>query len=172
MFFTDGQTLEVEDYRDFNDGYAVTKWKNVTHTGEPGKRLEYADTDFPMFRLADVYLIYAEATARGASGSDMSRAVDLVNELRERADGSNAANITQEDLSPEFILDERARELYWEAHRRTDLRRFGRFTGGDYVWSWKGNQQQGAGTDSRYEIFPIPSSDINSNLNLTQNPGY
>ncbi|CAN5277776.1 hypothetical protein BH23BAC3_BH23BAC3_31720 [soil metagenome] len=171
MFFTDGQSLEVEDYRDFNDGYAVTKWKNVTHTGEPGKRLEYADTDFPMFRLADVYLIYAEAAVRGGGG-DMSRAVDLVNELRARAYGSDAGNISQADLSPEFILDERARELYWEGHRRTDLRRFDRYTGDNYVWSWKGNQQQGAGTDSRYEIFPIPSSDINSNLNLTQNPGY
>jgi len=171
MFHTDGQTLEVEDYRDFNNGYAVTKWKNVTHTGEPGKRLEYADTDFPMFRLADVYLIYAEAAIRGGGG-DMSRAVSLVNELRERAYGSDAASVSQGDLNLDFILDERGRELYWEGHRRTDLRRFDRFTGDNYVWAWKGNQQQGAGTDSRYEIFPIPSSDINSNLNLTQNPGY
>lgn len=171
MFFTEGQTLEIDDWRDFDNGYAVTKWKNVTHTGEPGKHLEYADTDFPMFRLADVYLIYAEAAVRGGGG-DMGRAVDLVNELRERAYGSDAANISQGDLDLDFILDERARELYWEGHRRTDLRRFDRYTGDNYVWSWKGNQLQGAGTDSRYEIFPIPSSDINSNLNLTQNPGY
>lgn len=172
MFHTDGQTLEVDDYREFTNGYAVTKWKNVTSTGEPGKRLEFADTDFPMFRLADVYLIYAEATLRGASNGNTSRAVELVNELRERAFGSSAANISAAELDLDFILDERARELYWEGHRRTDLRRFGKYTGGEYVWSWKGGSQEGSATDERFEIFPIPSSDINSNLNLTQNPGY
>ncbi|REL38374.1 RagB/SusD family nutrient uptake outer membrane protein [Rhodohalobacter sp. SW132] len=172
MFHTDGQTLEINDWRTFNDGFAVTKWKNVTRTGEPGKRLEYADTDFPKFRLADVYLMYAEATLRGATGGDETRAVNLVNQLRERAYGNDIANITAGELDLDFILDERARELYWEGHRRTDLRRFGQYTGNEYVWSWKGNQQEGTGTNQRYEIFPIPSSDINSNLNLTQNPGY
>lgn len=172
MFFTDGQTLEVDDYRDFTNGYAVTKWKNITSAGQPGKHLSYADTDFPMFRLADIYLIYAEATLRGAQGGDINRAADLVNELRERAYGSDAANISAGELTLNFILDERARELYWEGHRRTDLRRFGKYTGADYVWSWKGGDQAGSSTNERYEIFPIPSSDINSNLNLTQNPGY
>lgn len=171
MFHTDGQSLEIDDLRDFNSGYAVTKWKNITSSGEPGKRLEYADTDFPMFRLADVHLIYAEANLRSNSGN-RDRAVNLVNALRERAYGSDAANITAGDLNLDFILDERARELYWEGHRRTDLRRFGKFTGGDYLWSWKGGSQDGSATDDRFNIFPIPSSDINSNLNLTQNPGY
>lgn len=170
--FTDDQTLEIESVQDFKQGYALTKWSNMRSDGQPGKNLEFADTDFPMFRLADVYLIYAEAVVRGAAGGDVNTAVNLVNELRERAYGDDSGDINAGDLDLNFILDERARELHWEGHRRTDLRRFNRFTGGQYVWSWKGESQEGSATDQRYEIFPIPSSDINSNLNLTQNPGY
>jgi hypothetical protein len=171
--FTDGQSLEIESVQDFNQGYTLTKWSNMTSTGQPGKNLSYADTDFPMFRLADVYLMYAEATVRGAAGGNISRAVDLVNELRERAYGDDSGNITANQLQQQnFILDERARELHWEAHRRTDLRRFGQFTGGDYVWAWKGETQEGTATEDFYQIFPIPATDINSNLNLTQNDGY
>ncbi len=172
MFFTDGQTFEIDDYRDFNQGYAVSKWKNVMRNGSPAPRTDFVYTDFPVFRLADVYLIYAEATLRGASGGTVPQAVTYVNELRERAFGGPEANINAGDLNLNFILDERGRELYWEAHRRTDLRRFDRYTGDNYVWSWKGGSQAGSGTSSHYEIFPIPSSDINSNLNLSQNPGY
>lgn len=170
--FTDGQTLEIESVQDFNQGYTLTKWSNMTSTGQPGKNLSYADTDFPMFRLADVYLMYAEATVRGAAGGDITRAVSLVNELRERAYGDDSGDITANELDLDFILDERARELHWEGHRRTDLRRYGQFTGGEYVWSWKGETQEGAATADTYQIFPIPSTDINSNLNLIQNPGY
>ncbi|HKL14996.1 MAG TPA: RagB/SusD family nutrient uptake outer membrane protein [Balneolaceae bacterium] len=171
--FTDDQTLEIESVQDFKQGYALTKWSNMTSTGQPGKNLAYADTDFPMFRLADVYLMYAEATVRGAAGGDINRAVNLVNDLRERAYGDESGNITASELQQDnFILDERARELHWEAHRRTDLRRYGQFTGGDYVWSWKGETQEGSATANTFQIFPIPSTDINSNLNLTQNPGY
>ncbi|PKD44355.1 RagB/SusD family nutrient uptake outer membrane protein [Rhodohalobacter barkolensis] len=172
MFYTDGQSLEIEELAEFTNGYAVTKWKNITSTGQPGKRTEFADTDFPMFRLADVYLMYAEATVRGASGGSASTAADYINELRERAYGNDSGNISAGDLNLDLILQERTRELYWEGHRRTDLRRFGLFTGDDYIWSWKGDVQEGAGTSSHFEIYPIPSSDINSNLNLTQNPGY
>ena len=172
MFYTDGQSLEIEDYRDFTQGYAVSKWKNVDRNGVAPPRTDFVYTDFPMFRLADVYLIYAEATLRGASGGDVNRAVSLVNSLRERAFGGPEANISVDDLDLDFILDERGRELFWEGHRRTDLRRFGKFTGDEYIWSWKGGEQNGTATNDIYEIFPIPASDINSNLNLTQNPGY
>lgn len=172
MFFTDGQTLEVDDVSSFSNGYAVEKWTNKTSDGGNGSALQYVDTDFPMFRLADAYLMYAEAVVRGAAGGDINKAVGFVNDLRFRAYGDNSGDITSGELTLDFIIDERSRELYWEGHRRTDLRRFGLYTSGDYVWAWKGGTQEGESVSDIYEIFPIPSSDVNANPNLTQNPGY
>ena len=90
-----------------------------------------------MFRLADAYLIYAEAQLRGGGG-DRAQALAYVNALRQRAYGDASGNITDGDLTLDFILDERGRELLWEAHRRTDLVRYGLFTGGDYLWAVEG----------------------------------
>ncbi|HEX6982132.1 MAG TPA: RagB/SusD family nutrient uptake outer membrane protein [Balneolaceae bacterium] len=171
MFYTNGQTLEIDDIKEFTNGYAVTKWKNITSTGEPGKVPAFADTDFPMFRLADVYLMYAEAILQGGQGGSKAEALQLVNDIRERAYGGASGNITMAELTLEFIMDERARELYWEGHRRTDLIRFGKFID-DYKWAWKGGTQEGSATHKRYKLYPIPASEINSNPNLTQNPGY
>jgi len=70
------------------------------------------------------------------------------------------------------VLDERARELWWEGHRRTDLIRYGLFTGGDYLWAWKGNSQAGSSTPDTRNLYPIPASELVANPNLTQNPGY
>ena len=172
MFFTDGQSLEVDDITSFDNGYAVTKWTNKTSTGADGSDLEFVDTDFPMFRLADAYLMYAEATVRGAASGDLNKAVGLVNDLRFRVYGDNSGDITSGELTLDFLIDERSRELYWEGHRRTDLRRFGLYTSADYVWAWKGGVQEGQAVSDIYEIYPIPSSDVNANPNLTQNPGY
>jgi len=172
MFWTDGQSLDIDDVGKFEQGYAITKFKNITSTGVPGSDLTFPDTDFPIFRLADVYLMYAEAVVRGGAGGDMATAVNYVNLLRERAYGDNSGNIKAADLTLDFILDERARELYWEATRRTDLIRFGKFTGGNYLWPWKGGVKAGVATDSKYNLYPIPSSDLTANPNLTQNPGY
>jgi hypothetical protein len=169
--FTDGQDKEIQDIGDFAQGYTISKWKNITSDGQTGSDLAFVDIDFPMFRLADVYLMYAEATIRGSSG-DANKAVNLINDIRERAYGTSSDNISTSDLSLDFILDERARELYWEGHRLTDLRRFGKFTGGDYVWAWKGNTQNGSSTDDKFEVYPLPASDVNSNPNLQQNEGY
>ncbi len=171
LFYTEGQNLEIEDLFQFTDGYAITKWRNITSTGATGSDLTHPDTDFPMFRLADAYLMYAEAALRGGGGS-MSTALAYVNELRERAYGDDFGNMTEADLTLDFILDERARELYWEAHRRTDLIRFGKFSGSDYVWAWKGAVKEGKSVDDKYQLFPIPSSDVNANPNLIQNSGY
>lgn len=172
MFYTDGQNLEINDLFQFTDGYAITKWKNITSGGQPGSDLTFPDTDFPMFRLADSYLMYAEAVLRGGSGGDLSTALSYVNALRERAYGDNFGNITQDDLTLDFILDERAREFYWEGYRRTDLIRFGKLTGGDYIWEWKGGVKEGKATDARYNLFPIPASDLGANPKLTPTPGY
>ncbi|GAB3165309.1 RagB/SusD family nutrient uptake outer membrane protein [Telluribacter humicola] len=169
MFYTQGQTLEINDLFNFNDGYAVTKYTNVTSGGQKGSDIEgnFPDTDFPMLRLADVYLMYAEAVLRGGSGGDRATAIGYINQLRQRAD---AATVT--DINLDFILDERARELYWEGHRRTDLIRFNRFVSGAYLWPWKGNVKEGQAVADYLRLYPIPASDIVANPNLKQNTGY
>lgn len=171
LFFTEGQTLEIENLGDFTNGYATIKFNNLKRDGTPGSSLEYVDTDFPMFRLGDVYLMYAEAVLRGGSGGDLNTAIGYINALRERAWGTADGNISEINLN--FILDERARELFWEGHRRTDLVRFGKFAGSTgYVWAWKGNSKDGLEVDVKYNLFPIPAADINANPNLEQNQGY
>ena len=169
-FYTDGQTKEISNIGSFNDGYAVPKYRNVTSTGTPGVDENHPDTDFPMFRLADAYLTYAESVVRGGSGS-MSTAVGLINELRERSYGDASGNITSADLTLDFILNERARELYWEGHRRTDLIRFNQFTENG-IWPWKGNVAEGRVTESFRNLMPIPASELLANPTLEQNPGY
>lgn len=172
LFYTDGQTLEIDHPTVFTEGYLCTKFRNITSGGAPGQNEVFVDTDFPLFRLADVYLMYAEAVKRGAQGGDLATAVEYVNRIRTRAYGNASGNITATDLTLQFILDERGRELYWEGHRRTDLIRFGQFTGDSYLWDWKGGVKNGAGSDSHYDLFPLPASDRAINTNLDQNFGY
>ncbi len=171
IFFTDGQSKEINNISRFEDGYAVPKYKNVDSQGNPGSDPDnHPDTDFPMFRLADAYLMYAEAVVRGVGGSKPT-AVNYINELRERAYGDDSMNISEADLTEDFILNERARELYWEAHRRTDLIRFNKFSENG-IWAFKGGVPQGATTQAFRNLMPIPASDLGVNTNLTQNPGY
>ncbi len=173
MFYTSGQTLEINDEFSFTDGYAMGKFKNVTAAGAPGSDVggDFPDTDYPMFRLGDVYLMYAEAVLRGGSGGDIATAVGYINQLRERAYGDTSGDITSGDLNLSFILDERARELFWEGHRRTDLIRFGQFSDNG-VWAWKGGIPAGKTTEKFRDLYPIPSTDIIANPTLVQNPGY
>lgn len=172
LFYTLGQKLDIDDLTLFTDGYAVNKFKNVTSTGARGQDSDFPDTDFPMFRLADVYLMAAESILRGAGGADKTKAAQYFNKVRERAYTGTAGNVEASNLDLDLILDERARELYWECHRRTDLIRFGQFTSGSYVWQWKGGVRDGAPVDAFRNVFPIPSADINANPNLRQNTGY
>ncbi len=173
QFYTAGQNINITDMGSFTDGYAITKWSNLTSTGAKGSDSSgnFADTDFPIFRLADAYLIYAECVVRGGGGSAVT-ALGYVNALRDRAYGNTSGRISSGDLTLQFILDERGRELYWEGQRRTDLIRFGQFTGSAYIWPWKGNVASGAPTSSFRDIYPIPSNAIGANQNLLQNPGY
>lgn len=174
VFHSNGQTLEIDNLSTFTEGYPIVKFKNVSSTGVAGSDASgnHADTDFPMFRLADVYLMYAEAVLRGGTGGTAGQALQYVNQLRERAYNNTSGNLTAEQLTLDFILDERARELKWEAHRRTDLIRFGRFTSGTYLWPWKGGVKEGRAVEAFRVLYPIPSSDITANPNLTQNEGY
>ena len=173
MFYTDGQNLEIEDIPTFTDGYAVTKFKNIDSNGNQGADTSgnFVDTDLALIRLAEIYLNYAEATLRGGGG-DINLAVSKINELRERGYGSSTYNITSSDMTLDFLLDERSRELYWEGQRRTDLVRYGYFTSGNYLWPFKANQPDGTSTDAFRNVFPIPSSSISANPNLQQNEGY
>ncbi|GAB4162407.1 MAG: RagB/SusD family nutrient uptake outer membrane protein [Winogradskyella sp.] len=172
LLYTDGQNKDIMSVATFTDGYAVAKYRNVDVNGNPGSDTtgDHTDIDFPMFRLADAYLMYAEAVLRGGGGST-STAVDYINELRLRAYGDTSGNISQADLTLDFIIDERSRELYWEAHRRTDLIRFDQFSDNG-VWQWKGGVQSGTTTESFRDLMPLPATDLGINTNLEQNPGY
>jgi hypothetical protein len=111
----------------------------------------------------------AECQLRDGSGVTAQQALDYVNDLRTRANGQA---IIASEMSLDFILDERARELHWEAHRRQDLIRFGKFTGGSYNWAWKGNGANGIALPSYYKLYPLPTESVAANSNLIQNEGY
>lgn len=166
---SEGRPIGIVDISDRDTGFIIQKYSNVGSDGTPGIDLTFVDTDFPLYRLADVHLMYAEAHLRGGGG-DLSTAVDLINDLRTRANNPNL--IDSDDLTLQFILDERSRELHWEAHRRQDLIRFGLYTGGNYNWAWKGNGSNGIAIPANFNVYPIPSLSLSSNPNLTQNPGY
>ncbi|MCC9166871.1 RagB/SusD family nutrient uptake outer membrane protein [Pontibacter harenae] len=169
MFY--GDKLEIDDPSAFTDGPKVTKFKNITSTGTtPQPAGVFVSTDFPLMRLAEMYLVYAEAVLRGGTGGDLNTAVGYINALRTRAYGNTFANVNS--ITLDFVLEERGRELYWEGFRRTDLIRYGRFTTDAYLWPWKGGVQEGRGVSQNYRLFPIPSTDIIANTNLVQNPGY
>lgn len=174
MFWSAGQKLEIADIGQFTDGWAITKFSNLTSTGAAAAHAhpDFVDTDYPVFRLADVYLMYAEAVLRGGTGGSAATALGYVNALRQRAYGDATGNITSGQLTLDFILDERARELYWEGHRRTDLIRFAKFTTASYLWPWKGKVAEGAATQSYRDLYPIPSNDLGANPTLKQNAGY
>jgi starch-binding outer membrane protein, SusD/RagB family len=173
MFHTDGQSLEIENIPPFNNGYAVAKFKNVDSNGNAGSDTtgDFVDTDLPLIRLAEIYLNYAEASLRGGGG-DLSLATAKINELRQRAYGSTSGNINGGDLTLDFILNERSRELYWEGLRRTDLIRYNYFTSNNFLWPFKGNVPNGTSVDAFRNVFPLPINTLSVNPNLTQNPGY
>ncbi|NDV69393.1 RagB/SusD family nutrient uptake outer membrane protein [Dysgonomonas sp. 25] len=167
-----GDTPVITDVTDFYHGLASYKFRNITSAGVGGTNTNFADTDFPLFRLAEMYLIYAEAVKRGGTGSD-ANALTYMNLLRVRAFGNSTENYGSfAAVTLDEILDERARELYWECHRRTDLVRYGYFTTARYMWEWKGGTKEGRSVSSHYNIYPIPSTDITANPNLKQNPNY
>jgi starch-binding outer membrane protein, SusD/RagB family len=172
MFYTEGQSQYMNNgVTDRTGGYFSIKWSNRRDDGSVASNTstDGVDTDFPMFRLADAYLMYAECAAR--TNTNLSTALTYVNDLR---DHRNAAHVAESDLrgTPtdiipfKFFLDERGRELYWECVRRTDLIRFGCFTTALYKWQWKGGVKDGAAVDNKYNIYPIPATEISANPNL------
>lgn len=133
----------------------------------------HANNDFPLFRLADIYLMKAEAMMRMNGGVANQAAVDLVNQIRTRA---GAILYTTATLTLDEILAERGRELAWEGVRRTDLIRFDQFTKG---WRFKGANTDmtslyPAGESGRFRmVMPIPKWVMDANPDVyTQNEGY
>jgi hypothetical protein len=124
--------------------------------------------------------MYVEAQMRASgatNGSSTTNAnatsVGYINALRMRANnGTMAGNVTQTNITLDFLIDERSRELHWEGHRRQDLIRFAKYTGGGYNWAWKGNIATGTSISSNFSVFPVPAQSLGANTNLTQNTGY
>lgn len=173
LFFRKGQSFQITDPTNFNDGYGSVKWRNSTSTGgygsdaiQSGRAGTFVDTDFPMFRLADVKLMYAEAVLRGGTGGTQGTALEQVNQVRARSNATALGSVSLPD-----ILNERSRELYWEGQRRTDLIRFGVYAVG-YNWPFKGGTPAGVDIAAFRTVFPLPNTDLVANPNLKQNTGY
>lgn len=153
----------------FKQGVWVYKFRNVSSTGLPGQHTSLSDVDYPLLRLAEMYLNYAEAAARGKANT--TTGLTYLNTIRQRAYGDNSGHYAT--LNLDEILDERARELYWEGFRRTDLIRFGKFTGASYLWPFKGGVAGGKSTESYRNLYPLPADDVLANVgNLKQNDNY
>lgn len=164
--FGDPHTREVVDWSDFSNGYCQMKFTNLNHDGSQiSSTAGFPNTDYPIFRASDAYLMLAEAELR--RGGIQTDGEDAFNAVRERAGLEPMTGITLED-----IIDERGREFYWENMRRQDLIRFGLLTSDTYLWDWKGGIYEGQGVADRFNLFPIPSTEINANGKLEQNPGY
>ena len=166
----------------FSCGYGYMKWRNVTKDDQISASGDtYTSIDFPMFRTGEAYLTAAEAILRGANAAK-SVALGYVNEIRMRAYMSDnyakpgisstvSGKITENELTLDFILAERQRELASELVRRTDLVRFKKFTKNNN-WDFKNGDRLGSDVDDKYNIFPIPDSELTNNPNLVQNDGY
>jgi len=158
-----------DDLATFTDGLATVKYTTQRSDGGSVSNTTHNDNDIILMRLAEAYLAYAEAEARAAgSNTTLTEGTRLINVLRTRANNS--------DLHTTYtlreILDERARELYFEGVRRTDLIRYGYYGNSSYTWQWKGGVHEGGKFGAYRNIFPIPQTEIATNSNLKQNPGY
>lgn len=159
------RSIEFEQIAGFNSGLSIVKWSNIRTDGAPTSHVEFPDVDIPLIRYAEMFLTRAEAKFRLSGDPQQARADIEV--LRSRAGASTPATITEQ-----FIIDEWCREFYMEGRRRSDLNRFGLFTGDKYIWDFKGGVAEGKGVADYFKVYPIPADDIRGNENLNQNEGY
>ena len=171
MFYIKGRSESMEDaLYVFLNGWSCLKFNNIPHDMDNDSFLAtaaskaYSDIDFPMIRLGEIYLIYAEACM------NLGQANTALPKLQEL--GSRAGVQAPTSITTDFLLEERARELMWEGHRRTDLIRYGKFTSSSFLWTYKGGSFSGQGFDDYMKIFAIPASELAANPELHQNPGY
>ena len=162
------RTLELGENKSFFSGIVTPKWNNNYAEGGTPHDSKFVDTDFFLFRVAEAYLNAAEAEMH-LNGEGSAKAKKYIDALRNRAHAAVRASYTLND-----VLDERARELYCEGLRRTDLIRFNQFGGSQatYNWELKGGSTNGTTFTKTYNVYPLPSSEVRSNKNLTQIDGY
>ena len=161
-------SLDISTIANFREGYQVIKYSNVRADGAATSDPQFVDMDVPFMRAAEAYMNYAEAVVRGGAVISGYAPIDAVNALRTRAGAPVFSSLTLQN-----IIDERAREFFFEGYRRPDLIRFGQFGGsGSYVWDWKGGVASGTNFNSYRNVFPIPQSEIDAYPSLIQNPGY
>ncbi len=155
----------IDDLFTYKDsGWKSVKFTNINHDGTAAQHDGFVDTDFPLFRVADAYLMYAECAARGAA--DKTKGQNYLNAIRTRA------GVAGLELTVQNVLDERARELYLEGFRRQDLIRYNMFTTDAYLWDYKGGVKEGRAVSNHFNLMPLVAGDVNASGKLTQNEGY
>ena len=149
------------------NGASFVKWTNLHADGTAQHHQKFSDTDFPVFRLAEIYLTRAEAKYRLNGSQEGLADIQYVQGRANRPVDQQATSVDEKTL-----IDEWCREFYMEGRRRSDLVRFGLFTGSKYLWSFKGGSENGQGIPTKCDIYPIPGDEIKNNPNMHQNPKY
>ena len=134
-------------------------YRNIKFYPDAGSANRNQNNDEPVFRYSDIILMKAEAILRGGTSTLGQTALSLVSDLRAVRTSSTAwSTVTLDD-----IYAERCREFAYEGWHRNDMIRFGKYEG---KWGFKTD------ADVNHRIFPIPTSALQLNPALTQNPGY
>lgn len=182
LYDSDDESLKLKDiatglYLSFNPdvpatsdpsgAFRIAGLRNIKYF--PAANAIDQSNDFVIFRLADILLMKAESLMR--LGANASEALQIVNQVRERAYADASHNWELADLTLDSLLAERARELSWEGYRRQDLIRFEVASGVRY-FSKARKPNKGVDPDDHYRIFPIPAAKMEANTKLNPNPGY
>jgi hypothetical protein len=168
IFWGVGHTLSVYPNDQFANGITTPKWNNNYSNGGTPHDAENVDIDFFLLRVAEAYLNAAEAALHTGAADKAKTYIDAI---RNRAHATVRNSYSLDD-----VLDERARELYFEGIRRPDLIRYNYFGGVDVTYGWEGKGgntgYNGAAFEKYLNVYPIPSTEIMANSNLTQIDGY
>lgn len=170
------RTLAIADETNGNNkgwlqGIVSPKWNNNYSTGATPHDTYDVDIDFFLLRAAEAYLNAAEAEMH-VNGEASATAKGWIDDIRNRAHATIKPSYTLDD-----VLDERAREFYFEGLRRIDLIRYNRLGGYDVTYGWQGKggnytTETGAPFDKTRNLYPLPSNEMNANSNLIQIEGF
>lgn len=139
-------------------------------TKRPDLTYEAGSRDYFVFRLADVYLMLAEAQLKAGNVSEATKAINVVRQRAGWPGKKDAMLITDKEMTMDFLIEERARELAGEQTRWMDLKRWGLLV--DRVKKY--NPQAAGNIADKHYVRPIPQTQIDrSNAGVfAQNPGY